>query len=118
MTNSDNPSILEEIANSVASVYNWKDYYLPEIKEVVNVDKSVLAKYTGKYDFNGTQITITMSDTGLSVNPFGNVRWQLYFTSDSDFFVRESRVMARFRTGQDNKVTGFISDGQLIKRID
>jgi CubicO group peptidase (beta-lactamase class C family) len=118
MTNSDNSSILEEIANSVANVYNWKDYYLPEIKEVVNVDKSVLAKYTGKYDLNGTQITIAISDTGLSVNPFGNVRWQLYFTSDSDFFVRESRVMARFRTGQDNKVTGFISDGQLIKKID
>ncbi len=118
MTNSDNSSILEEIANSVASVYNWKDYYLPEIKEVVNVDKSVLAKYTGKYDLNGTQITITMSDTGLSVNPFSNVHWQLYFTSDSDFFLRESRVMARFRTGQDNKVTGFISDGQLIKKID
>jgi len=118
MTNSDNSSILEEIANSVASVYNWKDYYLPEKKEVVNVDKSVLAKYTGNYDFNGTQIKITMSDTGLSVNPFGNVRWQLYFTTDSDFFVREQRGMARFRTGQDKKVLGFISDGQLIKKID
>ncbi|MCX6259445.1 MAG: serine hydrolase [Bacteroidia bacterium] len=117
MTNSDNSSILEEIANSVASVYNWKDYYLPEIKKVVNVDKSVLAKYTGKYDFNGTQITITMSDTGLSVNPFGNVRWQLYFTSDSDFFVRESRGMAKFRTDKDSKVKGFISDGQLMKKI-
>jgi hypothetical protein len=117
MTNSDNPSILEEIANSVASVYNWKDYYLPEIKKVVNVDKSVLAKYTGKYDFNGTQITIAMSDSGLSVNPFGNVRWQLYFTSDSDFFVRETRGMAKFRTDKDNKVKGFISDGQLMKKM-
>lgn len=117
MTNTDNPSILEEIANSVASVYNWKDYYLPEIKKVVNVDKSVLAKYTGKYDFNGTQITITMSDTGLSVNPYSNVRWQLYFTSDSDFFIRESRGMAKFRTGKDSKVKGFLSDGQLMKKI-
>jgi len=118
MTNSDNPSILEEIANSVASVYNWKDYYLPEIKKVVNVDKSVLEKYTGKYDFNGTQITIIMSDTGLSVNPFGNVLWQLYFTSDSDFFVRESRGMAKFRTGKDRKVKGFVSDGRLLKKIE
>ena len=117
MTNSDNPSILEEIANSVASVYSWKDYYLPEIKEVVNVDKSVLAKYTGKYDFNGTQITIAMSDTGLSVNPLGNVRWQLFFTSDSDFFVRESRGMAKFSTDKDSKVKGFISNGQLMKKI-
>jgi len=118
MTNSDNPSILEEIANSVASVYNWKHYYLPEKKKVVNVDKSVLEKYTGKYDFNGTQITITMSDTGLSVNPFGNVRWQLFFTSDSDFFVRESAGMAKFRTGKDSKVKGFVSDGQLLTKIE
>lgn len=92
---------------------SWKFPY----KELVNVDKSVLEKYTCKYDFNGTQITITMSDTGLSVNPFGNVRWQLYFTSDSDFFIRESRGMAKFRTGKDSKVKGFLSDGQLMKKI-
>lgn len=29
-TDHDNNSILEEIANSVAIVYKWKDYYLPE----------------------------------------------------------------------------------------
>jgi CubicO group peptidase (beta-lactamase class C family) len=118
MTNSDNPSILEEIANSVATVYNWKDYYLPEIKKVVNVDKSILARYTGKYDFNGAPVTITMSDSGLTVNPFGNVRWQLYFTSDSDFFIRESRGMVVLRTGRDNKVTGFLANGQLSKKIE
>ncbi len=35
-TDHDNNSILEEIANSVAIVYKWKDYYLPEIKKEVN----------------------------------------------------------------------------------
>jgi len=118
MTNSDNASILEEIANSVATVYNWKDYYLPEIKKIVNVDKSILARYTGKYDFNGAPVTITISDSGLIVNPFGNVQWQLYFTSDSDFFVRESRGMAVFRTSADNKVIGFLANGQLSKKIE
>ncbi len=117
MTNSDNPSILEEIANSVATVYNWKDYYLPEIKKVVHVNEPVLSGYTGIYDLNGTKVTITLSDTTLYANPFANVQWQLYFTSDSDFFVRESRGMAKFRTGKDKKVTGFISDGQLAKKI-
>jgi len=35
MTNSDNGSLIyEEIANSVATVYKWKDYYLPEIKKL------------------------------------------------------------------------------------
>jgi CubicO group peptidase (beta-lactamase class C family) len=118
MTNSDNPSILEEITNSVATVYKWKDYYFPEIKKVINVDKSVMARYTGKYEFNETRITINMSDSGLIANPFGNVRWQLYFTSDSDFFVRETKGMARFRTGKDQRITGFKSDGQMWRKID
>ena len=46
MTNSDNGSFLEEIANSVASVYKWKDYYLPEIKKVVEIDESLAAGYS------------------------------------------------------------------------
>ncbi len=71
------------------------------------MDKSILARYPGKFDFNGTPVSITMSDPGLIINPFGNVQWQLYFTSDSDFFVRESMGMAVFLTGRNNKVTGF-----------
>ena len=35
-TDHDNNFILEEIANSVAIVYKWKDYYLPEIKKDVS----------------------------------------------------------------------------------
>ncbi len=32
MTNSDNGSILDEIVNSVAVTYQWKNYYQPVIK--------------------------------------------------------------------------------------
>ena len=42
-TDHDNNSILEEIANSVAIVYKWKDYYLPEIKKEVNAKALDLA---------------------------------------------------------------------------
>ena len=59
MTNSDNGAILEEIANSVAKVYGWKDYYLPEIKKVVSVADSILNKYAGNYDSNGTKINLS-----------------------------------------------------------
>jgi hypothetical protein len=68
MTNSDNGSLIyEEIANSVATVYHWKDYYLPEIKKVVEVDTSVLDKYAGKYSIDRRTAVIKKSDNGLSL---------------------------------------------------
>jgi CubicO group peptidase (beta-lactamase class C family) len=118
MTNSDNSAILEEIANSVATVYKWKDYYLPEFKKVIKIDKSVLNRYQGKYSSASDTIRFAVSDTALTVNPFGNVWWQLYFTSDSDFFIRESRVNAKFRINKNQKVVGLVRGGQLMGKIE
>jgi CubicO group peptidase (beta-lactamase class C family) len=118
MINSDNGSIIEEIANSVATVYNWKDYYLPEIKKVVAIDESVAARYPGKYDLDGTKITIKMSESGLKLNASGDLFWNVYFTSDSDFFVREFRGFLRFQTDRDNKVSGFNFNGKIVKKIE
>ncbi len=118
MTNSDNSSILDEIANSVATVYKWKDYYLPEIKKVVEIERSVLEKYAGKYEIGGTTITFKMTDAGLSVNVFGDLFWNVYFTSESEFFVKESRGYFKFQTDKDNKVTGFLINGETVKKIE
>ena len=118
MTNSDNGVILEEIANSVATVYKWKDYYLPEIKKVVDVDTSVLTKYLGKYNLNGTTMTIKKSHKDLVINVYGEVLWKLNFTSDSDFFIREYRGFLRFQTGNNNNVTGFNFNGMTVKKIE
>jgi CubicO group peptidase (beta-lactamase class C family) len=119
MTNSDNGSkIYEEIANSVATVYKWKDYYLPEIKKVVNVQGSILEKYAGKYNLNGTTITIKKEDNGLLLNVYGDAFWNVYFTSDSDFFIREYRGFLRFKTDKDNKVTGFNFNEGMVKKIE
>ncbi len=116
MTNSDNGAIIEEIANSVATVYNWKDYYLPEIKKTVNFDRTQLEKYAGTYDFPNHKVSISLGDSALVINPFTSVKWQVYFTSDSDFFVREERGMARFRFDKNMKVTGIDIGGQLRKK--
>jgi CubicO group peptidase (beta-lactamase class C family) len=118
MTNSDNGVILEEIANSVATVYKWKDYYLPEIKKVVDIDESIASRYTGKYDLDGTKVTIKKDSTGLLLNAVGDLYWKIYFTSDSDFFIREFRGFLRFKTGKDNKVTGFSLNGMMMKKIE
>ena len=65
MTNSDNGSLIyEEIANSVATVYKWKDYYLPEIKKIVDIDTTLLNEYAGKYILDGN--TAIIKKTGLA----------------------------------------------------
>jgi CubicO group peptidase (beta-lactamase class C family) len=118
MTNSDNGSILDEIVNSVAIVYKWKDYYLPEVKKVVDIDTSFLDKYAGKYDLDGTTVTFKKSDNGLMLNAVGDLFWKVYFTSDSEFFIREFRGYLKFLTNSDKKVTGFILNGMTVKKIE
>jgi CubicO group peptidase (beta-lactamase class C family) len=117
MTNSDNGVLLEEIANSVAIVYNWKDYYLPEEKKEVDVEESVVLKYLGKYNAGGQTITVTMGDNGLVVKPTENIVWRLHFTSDSDFFIREYRGNLKFQSA-NGKVTGVNMNGQVAPKID
>jgi CubicO group peptidase (beta-lactamase class C family) len=119
MTNSDNGSLIyEEIANSVATVYNWKDYYLPEIKKVIDVDTSLLNKYAGKYNIDGLTAIFRKNGNDLSVNVLGDLNWKVYFTSDSDFFIREFRGSLKFETDKDNKVTGFTFNGRTAKKVE
>ena len=59
-----------------------------------------------------------MSDSGLLLNAIGDLFWKVYFTSDSDFFVRESRALLRFQTDKENKVTGFTLNGKPVKKIE
>jgi CubicO group peptidase (beta-lactamase class C family) len=118
MTNSDNGSLIEEIVNSVAIVYNWKDYYQPEIKKVVDVGQSVLDKYTGKYDAAGSLVTIKKGDNGLLLSVGGNIWWQLLFTSDTEFFLKEYRGDMKFTVGNDDKVTGFTFNGMTVKKTE
>lgn len=119
MTNSDNGSLIyEEIVNSIATIYNWKDYYLPEIKKVIDIDSSVLNKYPGKYIIDGRTAIFKKSDNGLVINVVGDLFWKVFFTSDSDFFIREFRGFLRFKTDKDKKVTGFNFNGMTAKKIE
>jgi CubicO group peptidase (beta-lactamase class C family) len=118
MTNSDNGSLLEEVVNSVAIVYNWKDYYKPEIKKVVTVSDGMLNKYIGKYNLEGTNVIIKRGDNGLLLSAVPDLFWKVYFTSDTDFFIKEFRGFLRFQTDKDNKVTGFNFNGMTVKKIE
>jgi CubicO group peptidase (beta-lactamase class C family) len=118
MTNSDNGSLLEEVVNSVAVVYKWNNYYKPEIKHYVNVADEILDKYVGKYELAGTKVTIKKGETGLLLNAFADLFWKVYFTSDTDFFVKEYRGSLRFTIDKDSKVTGFTFNGMPVKKVE
>ena len=43
MVNSDNGAILQEVINSVATIYDWKGFYEPQTKTVVTLDPAQLS---------------------------------------------------------------------------
>ncbi len=117
MTNSDNGSLCAEVANSVATVYGWKDYYKPVMKTVVDVNEAMLEGYTGTYEAGGSTFTVKMEGNRLLISPYPGFWVRAYFTSETDFFVRESRDEMKFVTDDRGSVTGFTAGGTLIRRI-
>ncbi|MBE0679188.1 MAG: serine hydrolase, partial [Bacteroidales bacterium] len=118
MTNSDNGSLLSEVANSVATVYGWKDYYKPVLKTVVDVDEAVLDSYAGKYEAGGDVFTIKREGSNLMISPYPDFWVNVYFTSDVDFFVREFEGDQKFVVDAKGKVTGFNIGGMLITKTE
>src|SRR5262249_40895998 len=42
MVNSENGRIMEEVVNSVATVYGWKDFFTPKVKKAIAVTTGML----------------------------------------------------------------------------
>lgn len=118
MTNSDNGSLCSEVANSVATVYGWKDYYKPVYKTITEVDEAILEKYTGTYSVEGSSFTVKKEGKQLLIGPYPGIWVKVYFTSDTDFFVRESQDDMKFVVDEKGSVTGFSSRGMLIKKTE
>jgi hypothetical protein len=118
MTNSDNGSLATEVANSVATVYGWKDYYKPVQKTVIDLDEALLDRYVGKYETARGSYTIKREGRKLLVNPYPGYWVDLYFTSEVDFFVRESEGTQTFAIDEKGKVTGFTIGGMLVPKVE
>jgi len=91
---------------------------MPEVKQVVDIDESAAARYPGKYNVMGTIITVRMGNNGLELKAFGEQYWNMYFTSETEFFVREYKANMKFNTDKDNKVTGFSFNGMTAKKTE
>ncbi|MEJ5996519.1 serine hydrolase domain-containing protein [Pedobacter sp. Du54] len=111
MANSDNWSVLSEVINSLASVYNWKDFYTPKNKTVVNVNNEILTSYIGNYKLYRNTFNIIMEKDGLVLKLDSKTKYKLYFTSDTDFFMLEmAGSEVKFIKDNNNKIIGFEID--------
>jgi CubicO group peptidase (beta-lactamase class C family) len=107
MVNSDNGAILNEVLNSVATVYGWNDYYKPVTKKVVAIPDSLFTSYAGNYALEGDTINIgkTGNEVVLTVNRRETFR--IYFSSADEFFSKEISLEFRFEKDDQGKVKDF-----------
>ena len=116
MANTDNGSLLYEIVNSLAAVYNWKDFYTPKIKKVVTVNNEILKSYTGNYKLHRDTLNVTLEKEGLMIRLNSKTKYKIYFTSDVDFFILEiAGSEVKFTKDKNNKVNGFDIDDNGYK---
>ncbi|KQC02011.1 serine hydrolase [Pedobacter sp. Hv1] len=108
MVNSDNGAITEEIINSVATVYDWKDFYNPlQRPKIITVPQTILANYVGEYKRKADDkfyIKISLVNGRFFYSEPGWDGFELYAGAENDFFSREFPVGITFVKDAEGKV--------------
>lgn len=106
MVNSDNGQIMDEIANSAAMAYHWRDFYNPEVRKLVALPDSLATRYTGNYTSEAPAVNVRVIQRGgdllLTVHAGNDHFEKMYFTAANRFFLLSSpATVASFQHGAD-----------------
>ena len=107
MTNGDGgDALLSEILRAIAREYDWPDYR-PTEKTVVPLDPETAGQYVGRYDDEGTRITITRQGEQLFLQtpPMGPTPLKLYPSGERSFFILEGDIDVTFARDAEGRVT-------------
>lgn len=104
--NSDDASILFELVNTIALVYNWAGFKKPEQITTVQVNDTITSKYIGEYITDGWYSEIKKEKDGLYFWTDG-INSKMYFTSSTDFRNIELGGTKTFIFDNAGRVTGF-----------
>lgn len=109
MVNSQNGAILDEIANSVASVYNWKGFYQPMLKQTVAVPEAVLDDYVGVYEgpegaAGNAVFTVTREGQQLYQKRMGGAKLAIYPETETKFFFKVVDIQLEFVRDASDRV--------------
>jgi CubicO group peptidase (beta-lactamase class C family) len=119
LVNSDNTEFKDELVNSVATVYGWKNFYDFASKKIIEVADTIKDKYVGKYKFENANSgpTIVKENSSLYlVDPNSPTKWKIYFTSEKEFFMLAAKwANQQFFKDENGKVKGFYILGDNYK---
>lgn len=120
MVNSDNGNILQEILNSIATVYGWKDFYKPEIRTVVQIPEDVLDSYVGEYTISEQfKIIIRRDGNTLKAQATNQPEIDLFAEAQNKFFLKVVRAQIEFVKDDNDAITKLIlhQNGQTMEGI-
>jgi CubicO group peptidase (beta-lactamase class C family) len=106
MANSDNGQIINEIINSVSTVYGWKGFYNPETRKIVNIPDTIAEKYTGTYSCSKPKMTITVKIKNkvlhLTTRGEDNLERMLFITDNRFYLPSSPNTFAEFTSSNGN----------------
>ncbi len=114
--NSFNVGLLPEIANSIATVYKWKDFYTPVYKNEIAVSESILKKYTGVYLYEGKLASVIKKKDSYYYFADG-IESKMHFSSELDFFNQEFPSEKSFIMDGFGNVKGYARKLNGIERL-
>ncbi|HEX5153864.1 MAG TPA: serine hydrolase domain-containing protein [Parafilimonas sp.] len=119
MVNSDDGSIMNEIINSVASVYQWKDFYTPTVRKAIAVTKDMIDAYSGKYVLDKDTVTISADEGKTLLHVSNGENYRIYFSTEQDFFSPELPFDLKFEKDNSGRVTNiyFKSRGREMRAM-
>jgi len=114
---------MNEVVNSVATVYGWKDFYKPIVRKTITVGPEVLDGYIGEYELAPEfKITIRRDGTMLLAKATNQPEIKLYAEEQNKFFVKEVEAKIEFVKDDAGKISKLIlhqngqnMDGKKIK---
>lgn len=111
--NSENAPILKEIANSVASAFNWKGLPIKKHKQVIENVPDNFKKVTGKYIATISKTENVLVEIKLENNHYYYItdhgKWRIYITSDNEFVCLESPTEKTLILDSTGALKGFSS---------
>ena len=109
MVNSDNGQIIQELINSIATVYNFVGLNKSTVLKTVDVEEKVLDTYLGNYQLTAALVlTITREGKQIYGQATGQPRFEVYAETDTKFRYKDFPASMEFIKDEQGKVNKMI----------
>lgn len=97
------------ISDDLASIVFGEDYELPQEQTRIELDPSTLERYVGTYRLDEqTTVAVTRKGDHLGIQITGQPKFDLYPSSETEFFIEQIDAEVTFETNDAGEVTGLV----------